>query len=214
MRNSPKINLFLFALIAVLLASAGCVSLFLHGKVKDKTYTATAGLFSCPVPDLLNVKIQDWAAEEKMYVTTGGVSFVSWVGVYRIDYIVARKAPVQDELNRMLSTQLDWYRKIPSTNVYVLYQKMDGERMFAVLVAPKGNLGSFITSDGKHWEHADLSRAMLIFKHGYYIYAVSADAMDIGAKSDDKSPKRINWLRQKVDEFADSIKFSRPEVTN
>jgi hypothetical protein len=149
-----------------------------------------------------------------MYVTTGGVSFVSWVGVYRIDYIVAHKAPVQDELNRMLSTQLDWYRKIPSTNVYVLYQEMDGERMFAVLVAPKGDLGTLTSTDGKHLEHADLSRAMLIFKHGYYIYAVSVDAMDIGAKSDDKSPKRIKWLHQKVGEFADSIKFSQPEVTN
>ena len=212
MRIAKKINLFLPALIAILMATAGCVSLFLHGKTQNGIYTAPAGLFSCPIPSLPDVKVQDWANEEKMYVTTGGVSFVSWVGISRIDYIPAHDAPVQDEFNRMLNTQLDWYRKIPSTNVYVLHQELDGERLFAVLVAPNGDLGA-LTGDPKHPEHPDLSRAMLIFKHGYYIYAASVDAMDIGAQSDDKSPKRINWLRQKVTEFADSIKFSQPEVT-
>jgi len=193
------------------MASAGCVSLFLHGETQNGIYTAPAGLFSCPIPSLPDVKVQDWANEEKMNVTTGGVSFVSWVGVCRIDYNPAHDAPAQDELNRMLSTQLDWYRKIPSTNVYVLHQEMDGERMFAVLVAQKGDLGA-LTGDPS--EHPDLTRAMLIFKHGYYLYAVSASTDDLpGTKSDDKSPKRINWLRQKVTKFADGIKFSQPEVT-
>jgi len=193
------------------MASAGCVSLFLHGKTQNGIYTAPAGLFSCPIPSLPDVKVQDWANEEKMNVTTGGVSFVSWVGVCRIDYIPAHDAAAQDELNRMLSTQLDWYRKIPSTNVYVLHREMEGERMFAVLVAQKGDSGA-LTGDPS--EHPDLTRAMLIFKHGYYLYAVSASADDLpGTESDDKSPKRINWLRQKVTKFADGITFSQPEVT-
>jgi hypothetical protein len=215
MRRNLKINLFLFALIAIAMAMTGCSSL--QGKVKNDSYVAPAGIFSCPIPysKLAHpIKVEDSVDEQKMSVTAGTVRFISFIGVYRIDYMVAREAPIQDELSRMLNIQLDWYRKIPSPNAYVLHQEFDGEHLFAVLVAPEGDLSALTTSDGKHTEHPDLSRAMLIFKHGYYIYAVSADAMDIGAKSDDKSPKRINWLHQKVSEFADSIKFSQPEVTN
>jgi hypothetical protein len=211
MRNALKIKFVLCALVAAAMATAGCASLFLHGKVKNESYVAPAEMFSCPIPHLPDVKVQDSADEEKMCITAGTVSFVSWLGVYRIDYMGAYQAPIQEELNRMLKTQLDWYRKIPSPKAYVLHQEFDGERLFAVLVAPEGQLNAV---DG-YGKHIDLCRAMLIFKHGYYIYAVSADANDsIGTKSDDKSPERINRLRKKTDEFAGSIKFLTPATTN
>ncbi|HVU28655.1 MAG TPA: hypothetical protein VHG71_13100 [Verrucomicrobiae bacterium] len=201
-----KNNLFLLAFIGFATAMTGCSSL--QGKVENDSYVAPAGIFSCPIPysKLAHpVQVQDSVDEQKMYVTAGTVRFVSYIGTYRIDYMVAHKAPLEDELNRMLNIQLDWYQKIPSPNAYMLHQEFNDDQLFAVLVAPEGDL-SALNGYGKH---LDLCRTMLIFEHGYYIYAVSADANDsLEAKSNDKSPERLKSLRKQVDEFARTIKFS------
>ena len=206
MRSNLKINLFLFALIAVAMAMTGCSSL--QGKVKNDSYVAPAGIFSCPIPysKLAHpVEIQDTLDKEKGVVMGGSLRFLGWVGVYRIDYMAATNASLQEEINRMLNIQLDWYRRVPSPQAHVLHQEFDGEHLFAVLVAPEGR--SDITDN--YGKHPDLCRSMLIFRHGYYIYAVSADANDsLEAKSGDKSPERLKSLRKQIDEFVETINFS------
>jgi hypothetical protein len=210
MRSNLKINLFLFALIAIVIAMTGCSSL--QGKVKNDSYVAPAEIFSCPIPysKLAHpVEVQDTLEKEKGVVMGGGLRFLGFAGVYRIDYMAATNASLQEEINRMLSIQLGWYRNIPSPNAYVLHQEFNDDRLFAVLVAPEGQL-DITDSYGKH---PDLSRSMLIFKRGKYIYAVSADVNDsLEAKSSDKSPERLANLRKQVSEFAETIKFST--VTN
>src|ERR1039457_5957986 len=206
MRNLLKINLFLFALIAIVMAITGCSSL--QGKVKNDSYVAPAEIFSCPIPysKLAHpVEIQDTLDKEKGVVMGGSLRFRGWAGVYRIDYMAATNASLQEEINRMLNIQLDWYRQIPSPQAHMLHQEFDGEHLFAVLVAPEGQLD--ITD--KYGKHPDLCRSMLIFRHGYYIYAVSGDADDfLEVKSDDKSPERMNRLRKDINEFSETINFS------
>jgi hypothetical protein len=205
-------NIFLFALIAVLMAMAGCASSMLQGKVSNDSYVAPAEIFSCPIPysKLAHpIQIQDSADKEKGVVMAGSLRFLGFAGVYRIDYMADTNSSPRESINRILDIQLEWYRQIPSPKAYVLHQEFDGERLFAVLVAPEGQL-DISDSYGKH---PDLSRSMLIFKHGYYIYAVSADANDsLEAKSSDNSPERFKRLRKQIDEFAETIKFP-PETT-
>ena len=206
MRSNLKINLFLFALIAVAMAMTGCSSL--QGNVANNSYIAPSGIFSCPIPysKLAHpVQVQDSVEKEKGEVTAGSLRFLGWAGVYRIDYMAATNASLQEDINKMLNIQLSWYRNIPSPNAYVLHQEFDGDRLFAVLVAPEGQL-DITDSNGKH---PDLCRSMLIFKHENFIYAVSGDASDtFEIKSNDKSPERINRLRKDINEFAETINFS------
>lgn len=202
-----KVNLFLFALITVVTAMTGCASTILQGKIKNGLYIAPSGIFSCPIPysKLAHpVQAQDTLEKENGVVMAGSLRFIGLAGVYRIDYTMASNTPFQDKLNRMLNIQLDWYRRIPSPNAYVLHQEFNNDRLFAVLVAPEGQLG--ITDNAG--KHPDLCRSMLIFKKGNFIYAVSTDANDsLEAKSSDKSPERLASLRKQVSEFADTIKF-------
>jgi hypothetical protein len=214
MRRKLKINLLLCALIANVLAFDGCTSL--NGKVQNNLYISTDGNFSCPIPAIYNfggkVHVSDDVDRKNGVVSAGTVHFSAWTGTYRIDYLAARHVPSQkDPLDWMLATQLEMYRKIPSPQAYVLYREFDKDGLFAVLVAPEGDLRT-VNGYGKH---LDLSRTMLIFKNGDFIYAISADDPDSDVdKSDDKSSARIDRLRSQIDEFARSIKFLTPTTTN
>jgi hypothetical protein len=213
MRNRSKIDLFLIALAATVVAVSGCSSLKLHGRVKDAVnsdetvYIAPKGIFSCPIPySRLGhpVQIQDSIEKEKGSIRGGTLRFISWVGVYRVDYLAVSDLPSHDAINKMLDLQLDWYRNIPSPKAFVLRKEFYGEGLFAILVAPEGQR-DITNGAGKH---LDLCRTMSIFREGDYIYAISADANDsLETKLNDESPERINRLHKQIDEFAASLKF-------
>jgi hypothetical protein len=207
MNRLLKTNPVLFALATSVFVMAGCTSLnhlSLRGRVENNSYIAPENNFSCPIPKIGAEGHTSDSIDRQNSGIAGTVRFIGFVSIYRIDYRKMTVAPasLHEELEDMLNTQLDLYRKIPS-RAYVLQQESAGDRLFAVLVAPEGNLSAV---DG-YGKHKDLSRAMLIFKHGDYVYAVSTDDRDSFAVASDKSPKRIDRLRKQVEEFTASIQF-------
>ncbi len=208
MKPHSRINPTGFVLAALAIVMAGCASiasLSLCGQIENSRYVAPESLFSCPVPDLgVEVHTSDSIDRKSDSEIAGTVGFVGLKSVYRIDYLkeATHAASPQEELEQMLNIQLDLYRRIPS-RPYVLLQESTEGRLFAVLVAPEGNR-NVVDGFGKY---RDLSRAMLIFKRGDYVYAVSTDDEDTFAVAADKSPERLNRLRKQVAEFAATIQF-------
>jgi hypothetical protein len=149
-------------------------------------------------------RISDSIDKNKAGGVGGTIRFMSWFSFHRIDY-TRHSFPQQslrDEWNEMLNTQLDLARKIPSP-AYVLHTDSTNDHLFAVIVAPEGDLGG---RDG-YGKHLDLCRAVRIFKQGAYVYAVSIGEPGSSDRADDKSSQRLERLRQKVNAFAASIKF-------